>query len=54
MLLQVISIGSNNQFSFEQAIAFTESQIGLFALTEDAQEGQAAFREKRAPNWTGR
>ena len=40
--------------SFEQAMAFTESQIGLFALTEDAQEGQAAFREKRAPNWTGR
>ena len=40
--------------SFEQAMAFTESQIGLFALTEDAQEGQAAFREKRAPNWTAR
>jgi enoyl-CoA hydratase/carnithine racemase len=40
--------------SFEQAAAFTESQIGLFALTEDAQEGQAAFREKRTPNWTGR
>ncbi|RDI99422.1 enoyl-CoA hydratase/isomerase family protein [Dyella solisilvae] len=39
---------------FEQAIAFAESQIGLFALTEDAQEGQAAFREKRAPKWTGR
>lgn len=33
-------------------MAFTESQIGLFALTEDAQEGQAAFREKRTP--TGR
>ncbi|MDR0479180.1 MAG: enoyl-CoA hydratase/isomerase family protein [Burkholderiaceae bacterium] len=39
---------------FEQAAAFTESQIGLFALTEDAREGQAAFREKRQPNWTGR
>jgi 1,4-dihydroxy-2-naphthoyl-CoA synthase len=26
----------------------------LFALTEDAAEGQLAFREKRAPNWTGR
>jgi enoyl-CoA hydratase/carnithine racemase len=38
---------------FEQAAAFTESQIGLFALTEDAREGQAAFREKRKPNWTG-
>lgn len=40
--------------TFEQAVAFTESQIGLFALTEDAREGQAAFREKRKPNWTGR
>lgn len=40
--------------SFEASIAFTESQIGLFALTEDAAEGQLAFREKRKPQWTGR
>jgi len=40
--------------SFEESMAFTESQIGLFALTEDAAEGQAAFREKRAPRWSGR
>lgn len=39
---------------FEQAMAFTESQIGLFALTDDAKEGQAAFREKRPALWTGR
>lgn len=39
---------------FEQAMAFTESQIALFAQTEDAREGQAAFREKRKPVWTGR
>ncbi len=39
---------------FEQSMAFTESQIGLFALTEDAAEGQAAFREKRKPTWSGR
>ena len=40
--------------SFEESMAFTESQIGLFALTEDAAEGQAAFREKRKPKWSGR
>lgn len=40
--------------SFEESMAFTESQVGLFALTEDAAEGQAAFREKRKPEWSGR
>ncbi|MFT4194603.1 enoyl-CoA hydratase/isomerase family protein [Ottowia sp.] len=40
--------------SFEESMAFAESQIGLFALTEDAAEGQAAFREKRKPQWSGR
>jgi enoyl-CoA hydratase/carnithine racemase len=40
--------------SFEESMAFTESQIGLFALTEDAAEGQAAFREKRKPRWSAR
>jgi enoyl-CoA hydratase/carnithine racemase len=40
--------------AFEESMAFTESQIGLFALTEDAAEGQLAFREKRKPHWSGR
>lgn len=40
--------------TFEQSMAFVEGQIGLFALTEDAAEGQAAFREKRKPEWSGR
>lgn len=40
--------------TFEQAIAYTESQIGTMALTEDAKEGLAAFNEKRKPQWTGR
>jgi len=39
--------------SFEQSMAFTESQIALFTLTEDAKEGQKAFQEKRKPNWVG-
>jgi len=40
--------------SFEQAIAFGEGQIGLLALTQDAREGIAAFKDKRRPRWTGR
>lgn len=39
---------------FEASMAFTESQIGLFTLTEDFQEGVASFIEKRKPKWTGR
>lgn len=38
---------------FEQSMAFTESQIGLLALTKDAKEGIAAFKEKRKPVWSG-
>lgn len=40
--------------SFDQAIAYSEGQIALLALTEDAQEGLAAFNDKRKPVWTGR
>lgn len=40
--------------SFEQSIAYTESQIALLAMTEDAREGLAAFNDKRKPVWTGR
>ena len=40
--------------AFEESMSFTESQIALFTLTEDAREGQKAFQEKRKPNWPGR
>jgi methylglutaconyl-CoA hydratase len=40
--------------SFDEGIAFTEGQIALLALTEDAKEGLASFNEKRKPVWTGR
>ncbi len=39
--------------SFEEAIAFGEGQIGLLAMTQDAREGIAAFKDKRKPQWTG-
>ena len=40
--------------AFEEAMSFTESQIALLTLTEDAREGQQAFQEKRPPRWSGR
>jgi enoyl-CoA hydratase/carnithine racemase len=45
---------SIESMAFEESMAFTESQIALFTLTDDAKEGQAAFREKRKPQWKGR
>ena len=43
-----------DSMAFEESMAFTESQIALFTLTEDAREGQAAFQQKRKPQWKGR
>lgn len=40
--------------SFDEGIAYTESQIVLLSMTEDAKEGLASFNEKRSPVWTGR
>jgi enoyl-CoA hydratase/carnithine racemase len=39
--------------AFEESMSFTESQIALFTLTDDAKEGQKAFQEKRKPEWKG-
>src|SRR5689334_14397887 len=40
--------------SFDESIAYTESQIAILAMTEDAKEGLKAFGEKRKPVWTGK
>jgi methylglutaconyl-CoA hydratase len=40
--------------SFDEAIAYTESQIAILAMTEDAKEGLKAFAEKRKPSWPGK
>ena len=39
--------------AFEESMSFTESQIALFTLTDDAKEGQLAFQQKRKPEWKG-
>ena len=40
--------------SFDESIAYTESQIAILAMTEDAKEGLKAFAEKRKPSWPGK
>jgi enoyl-CoA hydratase/carnithine racemase len=40
--------------SFDQGIAYTESQIAILSMTQDAKEGMAAFAGKRKPVWTGK
>lgn len=40
--------------SLPEAMSFTEANIRLLTMTEDAREGIRAFLEKRSPRWPGR
>ena len=40
--------------SFDESIAYTEGQIAIMTMTEDAKEGLKAFAEKRKPSWPGK
>ena len=50
----VYAMKAMRSMPFEEAIAFGEGQIGLLAMTQDAREGFAAFKDKRKAQWTGK
>jgi len=42
------------ELPYGQALSYLRDLLTIVARSEDAQEGIAAFREKRLPRWTGR
>jgi len=48
------ALRATQDMSFEQSIAYMETQIGTLSLTKDSSEGIASFNEKRAPVWSGK
>ncbi len=45
------AIAAMEQMAFSEALAFAETLISVAALTGDAAEGLAAFKERRPPRW---
>lgn len=45
------ALAAMNDMSFEEALAFAETQIAVLSRTTDAREGLAAFNERRPPAW---
>ena len=50
----IYAMRSVDSMSFDQSLAYMESQVSTIGQTEDAKEGVAAFAEKRKPVWKGR
>ena len=48
------AIAAMETMAFPEALAFAESLIAVTSRTADAQEGLAAFNERRKPNWLER
>lgn len=46
------AIAAMENMGFEEALCFAEAQISIASKTSAAQEGLAAFNEKRKPVWT--
>jgi enoyl-CoA hydratase/carnithine racemase len=44
---------ASQDMEFRQALRYLQAQLAVTLSTEDAQEGLAAFREKRQPRWKG-
>jgi len=46
------AIAAMESMSFAEALAFAETSIAVTSRTDDAEEGLAAFNERRKPRWT--
>ena len=48
------ALRATQDMSYDQSLAYMETQLSTLSLTQDAREGIASFNEKRTPNWSGR
>lgn len=48
------AVTTARDLDYDRALRYLREIIALVALSDDAREGIAAFREKRPPRWTGR